>query len=57
MMDVLAMTIRVRLKIFKDSSRSLLEDESKCFFVDASHEMLKEALPTILNRDALGIDI
>jgi len=53
-MDVSIINMRVRLNIFKASSQFMLEDESKCFFVDVIVEMIKEALPTILNKDPLG---
>ena len=38
-LDVSVMNMRVRLNIFKVSSRPVFEDESKCFFVDMIDEM------------------
>jgi len=49
-MDVSVMNMRVRLNIFKACSQPVLEDESECFFVDVTDEMIEEALPAILCR-------
>jgi len=46
-MDVLVMNMRVRLNIFKP----VLEDERECFFIGVIDEIVKEALPAILNKD------
>ena len=53
-MDVLVISMRVRLNTFKPSSHPVFEDESKCCFVDVIDEMIKEALPTILSNNPLG---
>ena len=41
------MNMRVRLNIFKP----VLEDERECFFIGVIDEIVKEALPAILNKD------
>ena len=54
-MHVSVMNMRVGLNIFKACSQPMLEDESECFFVDVTDEMIEEALPAILCNDLLGI--
>jgi len=53
-MDVSVMNMRVRLNIFRACSQPVLEDESKCFFIDEIDEIIEEALPAILCNDPLG---
>jgi len=53
-MDASVMNVRARLNIFKGSSQSVFEDESKCLLIDVIDEMIKEALPAILSNDHLG---
>jgi len=43
------------LNIFKASSQPMLEDELKCFLIDVIDEMIKEALPAIMNKDPIVI--